>query len=1072
MGRYNFSLLHKAVIAIVAILLPIFITFLIGYNHNKNEIKKSALSDLTVLAESFEGQVYLYLDSLKSRAIDFASDGFIRDELEKINAGKDPFDLNNHLIKNKISLDKDIVEISIATLGGRIAASTRETSIGSDVSDSRSFILGKDSTIITNSMHEKSLDDHINISSPLVSKSTGETIGVLINHTHIHVLNSILSGRHAKELGALSSGQGRARTMEVYLVNQEKLMITDSIFIDSAILTQQVNTVPVRKCLERGQEAASFYPDYRGVPVAGASMCFKELGWTLLTEVDVEEALLPLAKLKRDALVTILLVFAIILFIFILFYKKVIKPLRRMASAADEIGMGSFDVTLPTTSSDEIGSLSSSVNVMAYNIKGMTEALTESQKSLAEAHRIACIGSFEWNIATGTILFSDEAFRLFDTTPKSFTPTMDGLRQMIDPDDLEHFNKALDDALSAKETFSLDLRLANVKGVRRTLHMAGEISFTRDAVPLRMIVTIQDITARKQTEEELKTLSTAIDQSVNLVVLTDKDSNIEFVNKKFEEVTGYTREEIIGMNPNLLSSGETSPETYKEMWSTILDGRIWSGEIKNKKKDGDFYHCTMNICPIKNDRGQTTHFLAIQEDITDKKSAEETIEYLDTYSKLTGLINRSRFIELLNEWVAYAHAPGQSTVLLFLNIDQFRLLNDTYGHATGDLLLRKVAHLIKEALTEIERNLKGSRLRESIVGYMGADEFAIFLPSSTEGQGLDAAEEIRNRLEGLRVEDVDVRTTVSTGGVIFPKDGMNIKALFTKADAALMRAKGLGGNRCHFYRHEDRDLEQMHSRLKGKEIIQKALAEDRIEPWYQPLLNLEDGKITHYEALIRIREKDGRILYPGEFIATAEIFGLIGSLDRAMIAKTLKLQAELRAQGRLVSFGMNLSGKEMGDMELISFVKNKIEETGADPSSLVFEITETEAISDLKSAIEFVNALRELGCKFALDDFGVGFTSFLYLKELHVDYIKIDGYFIKKLHESVEDQLFVKAITSVAEGMGIKSIAEFVEEPETLSILSTYGVDYAQGYLIGKPSPELLAETIILEDEFNKKTKA
>jgi EAL domain-containing protein (putative c-di-GMP-specific phosphodiesterase class I) len=246
----------------------------------------------------------------------------------------------------------------------------------------------------------------------------------------------------------------------------------------------------------------------------------------------------------------------------------------------------------------------------------------------------------------------------------------------------------------------------------------------------------------------------------------------------------------------------------------------------------------------------------------------------------------------------------------------------------------------------------------------------------------------------------------------------------------------------------------MHSRIQWKERILKALKEDRFEPWFQPILDLKTGLVHHYEALARMRDTDGKILLPGSFIEVAERFGIIGEIDRVIIEKTMKIQA---AGGRNnpYSFSVNLSGMDLGDQKLLSFLKSTLKRTGADPGSIVFEITETAAVGYIDNAIEFIESLKKLGCRFALDDFGVGFTSFMYLKRMNVDFIKIDGSFIRKLNEDKIDQLFVKSMTEVANGLNIMTVAEFVENEETLVLLKKFGVDFAQGYFVGKPAPAL-----------------
>lgn len=341
------------------------------------------------------------------------------------------------------------------------------------------------------------------------------------------------------------------------------------------------------------------------------------------------------------------------------------------------------------------------------------------------------------------------------------------------------------------------------------------------------------------------------------------------------------------------------------------------------------------------------------------------------------------------------------------------------------------------------------------MGRLGGDEFAIFLPDRDEKEGMETAEEIRKRLEKSRFVEVPGHVTTSIGVAIYPRDGSTAKELITRADAAIYHAKELGHNRIHLYNTEDLVLEKIRSRMEWKGRIQMAIDEDRFVPWFQPVLVLKNNQIHHYEALARMRDINGEVILPWAFVDTAEMFGLITAIDRIIINKTLKTQSNLCKQGKVLSFSMNLSGKDLGDKEFLQFLKSAIIEKGADPTLLIFEITETAAIRDLDRAIKFIRELKAIGCSFALDDFGVGFTSFKYLREMEVDYIKIDGGFIRMLHETTNDHIFVKAIADVARGMGIKTIAEFVENGEIIKILKEYGVDYAQGCFIGKPSPKV-----------------
>lgn len=560
--------------------------------------------------------------------------------------------------------------------------------------------------------------------------------------------------------------------------------------------------------------------------------------------------------------------------------------------------------------------------------------------------------------------------------------------------------------------------------------------------------------------KELQKLSMAIEQSINAVFITDRNGTIEYVNTIFKQITGYSKEEMIGQNLQTFASEMMTKDEYAELWKTISAGNTWQGSYKHKKKDGQTYWCNCLISPIKDEKENITHFLLIQEDITKKKESEERIQHLASYDELTGLINRGRFMELMDEWIAYAKTKPATAghphtgALLLINIDEFRYINDTYGHNIGDEFLRGAAKVLENTINDMAAQNKKRVKEKSIIGRLGGDEFAIFISYTDVKEIINLVELIHKKIGSIRsFMPASVQLTASIGIAFYPRHGATTKELFIKANAAMSHAKETGGDRHHIYSPEDSSLEKMRSRFEWKGHIQKAIEEGRFEPWFQPILDLKDDKIHHYEALARMRSEDGKILLPGVFIDTAEIFGLIGTIDKIITEKVMKLQAETGRQKSSLSFGMNLSGKDLGNEGLLSFLQSKIVETGADPSHLIFEITETAAVHDMDRAIKFINALKSIGCQFSLDDFGVGFTSFIYLREMKVDYIKIDGSFIRRLNENQNDQLFVKAIVDVSKGMGIKTVAEFVENKEIIKLLKELNVDYAQGYGIGKPAP-------------------
>lgn len=1176
MRKIKFSLLKKALAAAVLILLPILITFVISYGKNRDLLEKHLLEDLSLISDGFEGQVYQFLEMARRRAVDFATDGSI---ISVLRSGADSSrELSEHLFRNKLPIDTQIHAIAVISAKGSVVASTDPGLHARDFSSNPVFTSTKESASVIEVRHGIKGVPELAVSAP-VKDHNGAFIGVVTNFILLPELENVLTGEFIKELGAITAGPGPRHTLEAYIVNRDSLMITGSKFIKNAVLKQKVETEPVKACLEQRREITGFYADYRGVEVAGASMCLPNLNWTLLVEIDSSEALQPVAAIGRNAVIAAIAVTLLISALLLIFYRTIVAQLRGLSLAALRISEGDYSARVPVKGTDEISWLAETFNLMASQIsernsalteseerlksildnssaivymkdlegryifanngyaeifkrspesfkdrtdydlfvadmadrfrasdvqvmhatsamkfeeaitreqgvhtyisikfpllnaagrpyavcgfltditerKKMELALKESEERLARAQRITQTGSWDWDVVNDRLWWSDEIYRIFGLEQSQFSATYEAFLKFVHPGDREFVEHSVQQAFYNGKPYAIDHRIVLPGGEEKIVHETGDLMLGADGRPMRMIGTVQDITERKKSEFELKKLSAVIEHSVNLVFITDRTGTIEYVNPTFEQVTGYSKEDAIGQSPRILSSGEVTNSQYQEMWKTILSGQTWRSTIKNRNKSGGYYWAASVITPIRNEQGEITHFLAVQEDVTGKMMSEERIKYLANFDELTGLINRSRFIELVEEWANTASGPERRAVMCLIDMDQFKLLNDTFGHGIGDEYIRRVAKVFEGVLMEIRGKARASFDGEPLLSRLSGDEFAIYLPGLTEAEGIEIAEQIRKAVEGFYFTEASSSLTSSVGLAAL-SGRVNVKDLLTKADAAMYRAKELGRNKVHVYRAEDQDLEKMHSRLAWRERILQGLKEDRFTPWFQPLLDLKTGTVHHYEALARLIDSDGKVLLPGAFIDIAERFGIVGLIDRRIIKKTMETQARMMKKGILLSFAMNLSGKDLGDPELLDYVKASIIETGADPKSLVFEITETAAISDLDKAMKFVSSLKELGCHFSLDDFGVGFTSFTYLKELKVDFIKIDGSFIRRLHENPNDQVFVKAITDLAKGLKIKSTAEFVENEESLKLLKAFGVDFAQGYLIGKPSPEL-----------------
>jgi diguanylate cyclase (GGDEF)-like protein len=438
--------------------------------------------------------------------------------------------------------------------------------------------------------------------------------------------------------------------------------------------------------------------------------------------------------------------------------------------------------------------------------------------------------------------------------------------------------------------------------------------------------------------------------------------------------------------------------------------------------------------------------LSVGHDVTEREQAQRQLAWLADHDPLTELFNRRRFQHEFEQILMVAGRYKRGGGLLYFDLDQFKYINDTSGHQAGDGLLRMVADKLRQVVRASD-----------VVARLGGDEFAVVIRECDLQGAMQVAQKICAQLSTLEFPVRGRKHSISTsiGIALFPIHGMTVHDLMANADLAMYQAKDEGRGRWHVFSSNERAREQMHNRVYWKEQIEQALREGRFLLYFQPVLNLRTNTIGHYEVLLRMCDHKGRIISPGQFIPIAEQTGLIHLIDHLVLRKAVAEQARLSAQGYRLTLSINLSGRVVDDPELLPVLKALLKNTHVNPSSLMFEVTETAAVADMVAAEKLMNEIKALGCCFAVDDFGVGFSSFFYLKQLPVDYVKIDGMFVRQLASSHQDRVFVKALSEIAKGLGKKAIAEFVEDAETLLLLREYGIEYAQGYYIGRPAPQI-----------------
>ena len=552
---------------------------------------------------------------------------------------------------------------------------------------------------------------------------------------------------------------------------------------------------------------------------------------------------------------------------------------------------------------------------------------------------------------------------------------------------------------------------------------------------------IEDLSIEKREREELLLARKVFEVNSEAIMVTDAQNRIVRVNAAFESITGYSEADVMGADPKVLGSGRHDRNFFAEMWKTIYEHGHWEGELWDRRKDGNEYPKWVHIDTIRDAEGQISHFVAVFSDITERKASEERIRYLAQHDALTGLPNRFTLAVYLEHALARAERSGDKIALMFIDLDNFKHINDTLGHHAGDRVLCEVAHRITSTVR-----------KSDIVARIGGDEFVVVL--ETTNLPSDAAivgQKIIERLAAaIQFDSVSLHTTPSIGIGIYPEDGGDAETLMKNADMAMYHAKSAGKNNVQFFAEHMNQAAAV--RLKLETRLRNALGNNEFILHYQPQIELETGHVSGLEALIRWRNDELGMVSPASFIPLAEEIGLIMPIGEWVLRTACHQARRWLDEG--IPFGqiaVNISPQQFRQRHFPQRVEAILAETGLPPDRLELEITESTVMETAEAAIAMLLRLKDLGVTLSIDDFGTGYSSLAYLKRFPIDRLKIDRSFVLDIETDASDATIATAVIALAHSLGLDVVAEGVETAGQNEFLRLGGCDNVQGYFHCRP---------------------
>jgi diguanylate cyclase (GGDEF)-like protein/PAS domain S-box-containing protein len=754
--------------------------------------------------------------------------------------------------------------------------------------------------------------------------------------------------------------------------------------------------------------------------------------------------------------------------ILLLLQWAILKPITKLTRHAIEVRQtGDLSIRLSGSREDEIGTLAGEFDSMLIKLEDSSAELEELnaklQKDIDKRRQAENALREERDFADTLIDTAQVIILVLNVEGKivRFNPYMEELsgfslaevqgqdwfRTFLPVEDHSKISALCQKLVTDIQTSSSAYSIVTKDGRERDIEWYEKKLKDADGNVVGVLAVGQDITERKWADAQIRMLSQAIEQSPVSVVIADPEANIQYVNNTFEQVTGYCAVEVIGKSSQFLKSGRTPRSQYDELWQTISSGKAWRGEFQNRKKNGEFFWEHVHIAPVLDESGSICNYLAVKEDITQRKQQEEHILHQAHFDNLTDLPNRFLALDRLSQLIHEARRNNERVAVIFIDLDDFKKINYTLGHEIGDKLLIEAADRLRNVIRDADT-----------VGRLGGDEFIVLLGGLADA--VDAQPVVETLLHRLRdtfiLDDRELVLTSSAGIAVYPDDSNTPSELLRNADSAMYHSKEQGRNTYSYY--TDAMNQKVSRRLALEEQMNGALERGEFRLSYQPQVAVGSMTIIGVEALLRWNNPVLGQLSPEEFIPIAEHTGLIVPIGQFVLRDALEMTARWQQQyDQHFSIAVNLSPRQFRDLDLVPFIEKSLQHSGISGESLELEITEGVLMSGHAYIDEALNALSDLGVRIAMDDFGTGYSSLSYLRRYPFDTLKIDRNFVMDITENGADRELVNASIAMAHGLGLKVVAEGVEAEEQLSYLKEMDCDFAQGYLFSKPvSPEEL----------------